>query len=598
MEKYNRKKDLGITDNKKIEINKIDKFKIHDFRNFNEQEFCLGKNMTVLFGENGTSKSTLMGLAVHPFNVTFANSPKNNYSLNEFPIINDIFGSPMETKLNKVFKLSSKTDKHKGYNYDIYLNVNDNTLLYEPITISYYLDKQKNNKQKNKGRFRIVPSGKNQGDGFFYLPSVYTKLDRLYPLVDSTISNNSNVTYSSQEISEISNLYTDLLRNDSYNQLSPFDEKNGSIIHTFGPKNTYYDKDSISSGEDNLGSIINTMISFERVYKKKKNKKSLTGIWAIDEFEASLHPSAQARLFDELMKWSNNYNVQIIINTHSLYLIQHVLSKQEFIDKGYLVVNGLLKQFQKDNDIAISKNPKFPTAYRELTLHKFEDNSRNLLNYVNNIFILCEDETAEHFIKRILTSTRKNKIRYEILKNISYEHSVNNKKGTPYPMLLKLAKNYMGYLEKTNGIIIFDGDVDSSKINSNNVFTLPSLYHTFLEAELMGWILSLDGNDPFFKELDKSKEEFKDDFRTTGHNLPVSIDDFKKKINAINNQNKNNVPSSSDYKKWYTSLQRNMQNKIITRYIKANKDMFSNFSDKVFNTVSIIFKNNNIQINN
>lgn len=61
------------------------------------------------------------------------------------------------------------------------------------------------------------------------------------------------------------------------------------------------------------------MISFQRIYNSFDKKPNLTGIWAIDEFEVSLHPIAQVNFMNYLLEWSEKYRVQIVLNTHSLY---------------------------------------------------------------------------------------------------------------------------------------------------------------------------------------------------------------------------------------------------------------------------------------
>ena len=46
---------------------KIDKISIEQFRHFEDVEFEIGKNITLIAGQNGTSKSTLLGMLCQPF---------------------------------------------------------------------------------------------------------------------------------------------------------------------------------------------------------------------------------------------------------------------------------------------------------------------------------------------------------------------------------------------------------------------------------------------------------------------------------------------------------------------------------------------------
>ena len=67
MVSYSSKKELGIEDNKAIKIKSIDGIFIKHFRKIQNQELKMGKQITIVSGRNGTMKSTLMGLIVHPF---------------------------------------------------------------------------------------------------------------------------------------------------------------------------------------------------------------------------------------------------------------------------------------------------------------------------------------------------------------------------------------------------------------------------------------------------------------------------------------------------------------------------------------------------
>lgn len=67
MDSYSSKKELGIKDNKAIKIKSIDGIFIKNFRKIQNQELKMGKQITIVSGRNGSMKSTLMGLIVHPF---------------------------------------------------------------------------------------------------------------------------------------------------------------------------------------------------------------------------------------------------------------------------------------------------------------------------------------------------------------------------------------------------------------------------------------------------------------------------------------------------------------------------------------------------
>lgn len=318
---FKNKKELSLTDNKKMKINRIYGIDIDYFRKFKKQTLDLGENMTVIFGRNGTLKSTLMGLIAQPFRTEFKN----------------IFNQKMQTKFPDVFRMSTKYD-NTTYRYSIRMNIDNDLLLKEPIPLYPEKYPADDPKAGEIYRFRLVPSGRAQGDGYFNLPSVYTKLDRVYPLIDSKLM-------------------------DKLTLAAPLENSDISDIGKF----------------------------YERVLLRTDFNKS-------NLFETSLHPVAQVNLFNYLYKWSQDYNVQIIFNTHSLYLIQYALSQKNYINKNKLVINEIASRFHDENTLSIIKNPDYKSAFEELTLSK----SHQLIEENIKVKIFCEDKVAEDYIKSIL----------------------------------------------------------------------------------------------------------------------------------------------------------------------------------------------------
>ena len=192
MTDYKSKKELNLKQNRDMKINSINGIFLDNFRKFHSQKLNLGTNLTIIFGRNGTLKSSVMGLIAQPFR-----SDEKN-----------IFGKTMQTKLSDVFKLSLAKDDH-DYLYHIKMNINDNQLIEEPIP----LYKEKIPGTDEFSRFRLVPSGRKKGDGYFNLPSVYTKLDRLYPLIDfkNDPTENTEIVYSNAELKLIGDIYEQVL---------------------------------------------------------------------------------------------------------------------------------------------------------------------------------------------------------------------------------------------------------------------------------------------------------------------------------------------------------------------------------------------------
>lgn len=556
------KKHFKLANNKDMIINDIYGIDIEKFRLFEEQQFNLGENITVVSGRNGTMKSTLMGLLAQPYRTSHV----------------DLYGKLMQTKFSEIFKLSSEKDKN-DYLYFIRLNIDNDLKLREPIPL-YFQKGNPNSKTSQKDRHRLVPSGRQKGDGYFTLPSVYINLKRLYPLIDLGEIESDALEYDKSEKAFISNLYQRVLLRKDFDNFEKYSTNSGSINKKpYGPESSYYDVNSISSGEDNLSTFADILISFMRVFNLNKTLENhgLTGILSIDEFEASLHPVAQLNLFDFLYDWSKKYKVKIILNTHSLYLIQKLyLEYEDELKNKLIILNFIASQFEKDNVLKIIENPKYNLAYSELTLSDYSEK-----NQLVKVKILCEDEVAELLLKRIIKKK-------EILSRLNFSHVVNdNNPGTSFKLLISLCRSFPNILKETMSMVVLDADVDSSTIKLdgfNHILTIPSLFGGLpFEKEIVYYILNLDGDNDFFKKFKKTKEMFRQLF--VQYKIPLDINSIKES-------------KTKYFKNWY-SENKTEANKYMTYYVNDNKDIFGIFLDDIIRNINEIrTKNgfNNINI--
>lgn len=542
-----------------MNIFQIDGIDIDNFRKFENQSFDLGSLVTVVFGRNGTLKSTLMGLIAQPFRTTQK----------------DIFERNMQTQFSDIFKLSLEKDADKSL-YNLKLNVEDNLKISEPVPVY----KEKDPGTSDFVRFRLVPSGREAGDGFFNLPSVYTKLDRVYPLIDSPQPSKIEIQYTDDEIRFVQNFFEKVLLREDFKLFDSFETTAGEKDkHPFAPANSYYDIDTISSGEDNLSAFINTMISFMRLPPKIIDEKEyLRGVWDIDEFEASLHPVAQDNLFNYLYGWSKKYKVQIVINTHSLSLLENVMHHTSQLQNSTIVVNLISSKFMPNNKLEIIKNPTYEQVRNELTLGVAREKSAHIKNK-DKIKILCEDKIAEGFIKRILPRTGFSDL-------VQFESDSSPEQvGTTFLLLEQLCKNFPNILNETNSIVIFDADQPNigKKIRSfKNFKTIPSYFKLPLEKELVLYVLKEEGDSQFFKSIGLSQDEFKQLF--TEFQLPLSTEEKIHQEFGI-----------KPYKKWQQQNS-SLFNKMRNLYIKENSEYFSTFQNTIYSMMINIINENQLEV--
>lgn len=539
---FKRRSHYGYEENKDIPIKKVIGLNISNFRTFNNQSLSLGSQITVFSGRNGSMKTSLMGLVAH----VFTSSSK------------DAFGNELKTTLAEVFKLSDKFDKDK-YNYDIQIETAKDELISEPVSIYFAGGKTL--------RHRIVLSGSEKGDGNFQYNTSFLNMKRLYPLVATNAKEDLSFKLSKKEEDDLKNFYERIFPSSSYSTFSPV-HKN-KFKTTFGPQgdNSLYDWSTISSGEDNLGAIFNRLLGFQRSFSNGQIEGN--GVLCIDEFESSLHPVAQLKLFDYLYEWSRRYKVQIVISTHSLHLLQHIyLQHQSNLDASRVVVNFVSKATASDGNHPIIKNPPYDKAYKELTFKSPEQIAEQ-----RKIKVFCEDDVAIHFAKRLV----KNR---DILKLVEFSSTVNkddkSKNGTPYSALKTLC-GFPVLLESS--IVVFDADVAQTvteNIKNKNFFMrLPDKDNLALERRIICFILELKNGHDFFVKFDAERDIFLSSMADFG--IPLNIEDVK---------DEKKVPISK-CKKWVASKKGDF-NKYVTYYVSTIDEAAKEFREEFLKRINSV----------
>ncbi len=518
---YNKAKsnEFGYKSNKDIKFEYINGILIKSFRSIKNQRIELGRKLTLITGKNGTLKSSILGLIAHPF------SPVDDAK--------DIFGNSLKTKMSDVFRLSIDKDTDI-YNYMLYCTSDKKENIADEILIRL------NEKEK---RHRIIVSGNEKGDGNFSLNTSYINLKRLYPIID-TASKEVDLDITEKETEWIDQAYQKILQRNTYRKSTAVFDKN--IKNTIAPQDSYYDYNSISSGEDNLGFIFMKLLSFER-YASRKD--ILNGIICIDEIEASLHPAALINFFEFLLYFSDKFHIQIVFTTHSLYLIQYCLNKYIKKDSLDVKINNISTMGVANNQYSIMINPEYKQLYRELTYKNTDD-----IDKIYKINIICEDEISKLVIKRVLKERKFNNA-VEFITNLD-EH----KKGNSSTALLSLAKNGKRLLK--DSIIVVDADINIDKIQNEFLLKIPDCDDFAIEKRIIIYLLDLDGDDALFKDHEKMQVE-------------STITDINININKIRQT------EVKECKKWAKNNKQLFQ-KAITRYVKDNRDnIFDKFREDI-----------------
>ncbi|MGR3219719.1 MAG: AAA family ATPase, partial [Candidatus Anammoxibacter sp.] len=350
---------------------KIDKISIEKFRLLKNVEFEIGKNITLIAGQNGTAKSTLLGMLCQPFSFGVSQGPtagsvdNSKYTDNYHGInllrYHDITGSAFFYDCEDVFRLSRLHDTiSKKYTYRLHLSgncINRDSLVFGKGLL-VRATKRKDSGKKERIRLVAGPGARQEaGEGNFPHPVIYLGLNRLWPLaLVKKLDVKDTLEITDKDKKWYIKKYNEILVLDEHDNKTEFLKTGvGPKADFIGASSSDYNSESCSAGQDNLGQILTAILSFRHL-KSKLGDKYQGGVLLIDEMDATFHAIAQTRVIKTLLEVSKELNLQIIATTHSMHLLEHVFhsnlkenikvlylqkSENEIMDSGFTTFNEI-----------------------------------------------------------------------------------------------------------------------------------------------------------------------------------------------------------------------------------------------------------------
>ncbi len=410
---------------------KIEKIYIKKFRGFKEVEFKLGTHLTVIAGQNGTQKTTLLGLLTQPFTI----SDKNNPMYGEKPLSGENFKSDFSEKFN-FSKVFDKIGDHQW------------TLFFDDKSRHPWGSIDRGGKKKGEIRIWRVneQTGKKdatKGSGYIQLPVIYLSLKRLLPIGEDNQLKDSTIELTDDEKKFYEEWHNKILilvgDHNKITNTTPLESPNKQ---TLGANTSYYDWQVNSAGQDNIGKILLAILSFKRLKEKYPNDYK-GGILAIDEVDTTFYPGSQIKLLKAFNKFASQFDIQIIFTTHSLTLLEDV-SKYHNDEKrkGQVELIYLEKQ---DKNIIIKNNVDYDFIKNHLKV-VLTDNLQS-----NKIEVFAEDPEGVLFAKSLLGASRTCFLKF------------NDKVKLGCGNLIELSSK-ISYFQFPNSIIILDGDVTDKQL--------------------------------------------------------------------------------------------------------------------------------------
>jgi len=448
----------------------IDKISIKKFRGFNKVEFELGSQLTVISGQNGTQKTTILGMLSQPFSIT----DKDNPMRDEKPLCGGSFKSAFSDK----FKFSKKFDKAGEHEWTLHFS--------DEKFSSYTVESIHRDKKANTIRF-WQKGDRSKGSGYIQLPVIYLSLKRLIPIgEDNDLKENEKISLSDDEF---------IFYQEWHNKILILTRDNDKVItssylssthkQTLGANTNHYDWNTNSAGQDNISKILLAILSFKRLQEKYKNNYK-GGILAIDEIDATFYSGSQIKLIEALIKFASNYKIQIIFTTHSLTTLKEVSKFQEDNHRKNQIKLIYIKKVDAEIQIETKINYDFIKNHLNRTLTgKFK---------ANKIDVYTEDKEGAIFVKSLLGQKTK------YLNFIDINLGCGN--------LIQLASSKVPSFIFPNSIIALDGDVKKeNKQNKRvkrikNILLLPT--DKSPEQIISLFLNDLSDKDPLWKNIDET----------------------------------------------------------------------------------------------
>lgn len=442
---------------------KITKVHIERFRGFRNQEFEMGSQLTAIAGQNGTQKSTLLGIITQTFTIT-----KDNPMLKEKPLCGGTYRSAFSDK----FRLSPTFDKPKEHEWTLYFDDRE----------SFQIESIKRSKDPN---VRFWQKGKrNKGAGYIQYPTIFLSLKRLVPLAEEATVKTDDALLTPNEIAKFKELHNRILISNT--EITSAVGISSTNKQSMGVSTTLYDWNQNSMGQDNLAKILLALFSFKRL---KDNYSSYQGgILAIDELDATMYPASQVELLKVLRKYASELQLQIIFTTHSISLLKAVDELNHEVKKCPETSNQVRLIYLKrsDDNILIKSDVDFNGIMLDLNVVAATPGRKQ-----NKVTAYVEDKETEKLVKAIL-KTKANCLKFV---NVTLPCSILTEmvaKGVPafcYPY----------------SIVFLDGDVRTQKVNmkklanANNVLLLPG--NESPERLIAKYLYDLSDENPLWKQL-------------------------------------------------------------------------------------------------
>jgi len=365
----------------------IDEISFVKYRKLTDIDIKFESGVNLISGTNGTCKSTLMHIVSNSFQA-LKRSDTRFKSADAIGILGR-FVDKVNPKIETVSRgdkssYSNPAEGKAGTLFSVkYLNGD---------TIGFRRHNSTDQQKVTNFRFSIKPQyGRNKKDKLPTVPVVYLGLSRLFPygeLSDALEIDKPRGQLPEHIHREFVKQYADLTRMEivqALNQNIAGVKKRSD----FATKVDGIDSNTISSGEDNISIILTALNCLRNICENvvPGQEQIVESVLLIDEFDATLHPSAQKKLFDLIVTYAKEYRIQVFFTTHSLYILKC----------AYELKHRIIYLVDQLDSVSIMPDPG--PSHIEMHLSGLQHTA-----LYRNIFIpvYTEDDEARFFLDQLL----------------------------------------------------------------------------------------------------------------------------------------------------------------------------------------------------
>ncbi|MBC2025045.1 ATP-dependent nuclease [Listeria booriae] len=379
----------------------IDNMKIERFRKLKDLELNFGRKITVISGQNGVGKSNILSLLCSSSGTSKLKTYNNKNFQPEFyeyfVLSKDEIVKNQEGKYSVYITFEHVKEK-QHFNFTKSLTLKDDTETHGHIRIIPRTTNVMDKEISRKDVEQLVKARTNTGAAARVpIASQFVSLARLFPIGESNPSVkevHARMKYNAREVvAKYRDWYNYVFPDSISDDEETFLKLEKSLLDSdslaLKIKNTPLEAQSV--GQDNLGSIVTSLINF---YLISEEIDYNGGLLCIDELDVSLHPDAQVRLFELLNKLSDELKLQIVISSHSLTLIEKVIN--------------VGRKSPDDYELIYLKNASMPFVTKGKTIHSIKADLY-MVNYAVSppVKVYFEDPSTQFVHEMLLKAAKK-----------------------------------------------------------------------------------------------------------------------------------------------------------------------------------------------